>query len=266
LLRWGAPPETKQVKAFLLAAGAGMVAAGLAWFNGLRHPLSIAVVGLAAMTAIAVAASWVLDARQHGSTIALRGLLLTLRNRQRTYASYVMHLAVACLAIGVAGSSLGTQQREATLSKGESLVWAGRNVRFVGVFQHRLPEKLVVQAELEVTDDGNARYTLLPAQEYHFLQNEWSTKVAIHSTWSGDFYTILHSGQGEDQIQLTLVDNPLMRWMWLAGWVTLVGAAPWFYTRRGYADTAPQEYRSASNGGRATVSGHFVGKRRRTAA
>ena len=191
------------------------------------------------MTAVAVAASWVLDARRQVSSSMLQELPARLRNRRRTYASYMMHLALACLAIGVAGSSLGTQQREATLSKGESLVWAGRNVRFVGVLQHRLPEKLVVQAELEVTDDGNARYTLLPAQEYHFLQNEWSTKVAIHSTWSGDFYTILHSGQGENQIQLTLVDNPLMRWIWLAGWLTLVGAVPWFYTPRRHADTAP---------------------------
>ena len=201
LLRWGAPPETKQVKAILLAAGAGVMAAGLAWLGGLRHPLAMAVVGLAVMTAIAVAASWVLDARQRiaSSNLPLRDSPATaLRNRRRTYAGYAMHLGLACLAVGVAGSSLGTQQHEATLSKGESIGWAGRNIRFVGVLQHRLPEKLVVQAELEVTADGNAPYTLRPAQEYYFLQNEWSTEVAIHSTWSGDFYTILHSGQGQD--------------------------------------------------------------------
>ena len=58
-----------------------------------------------------------------------------------------------------------------------------------------------MQAELEVTADGAAPYTLLPAQEYYFLQNQWSTEVAIHSTWSGDFYTILHSGEGQDRIQ-----------------------------------------------------------------
>ena len=229
LLRWGAPPETKQVKALLLAAGAGVIAAGLAWFGGLRHPLAMAVVGLAAMTAIALAASWVLDARRHCSTMFLRDLLLVLRNRRRTYAGYVMHLGLACLAVGVAGSSLGTQQHEATLGKGESIRWAGRDIRFIGVLQRRFPEKLVVQAELEVTADGAAPYTLRPAQEYYFLQNEWSTEVAIHSTWSGDFYTILHSGEGQDRIRLTLVENPMMRWMWLAGWMMAAGAVPWFW-------------------------------------
>jgi cytochrome c-type biogenesis protein CcmF len=266
LLRWGAPLETKQVKALLLAAGVGMAAAGLAWLNGLRHPLSIAVAGLAAMTASAAAASWVFDARQYGSTTPLRGFLLTLRNRQRTYASYVIHLGLACLAVGVAGSSLGTQQRQATLSKGESIVWAGRNICFAGVLQHRLPEKLVVQAELKVTADGDGPYTLLPAQEYYFLQNEWSSKVAIHSNWSGDFYTILYNGRGQDQIQLTLVNNPMMRWMWLAGWVMVVAAVPWFWTKKPQVETARREDRSPSSSRRLAASGPVAGKRRRTAA
>ena len=143
-----------------------------------------------------------------------------------------MHVALACLAVGVAGSSLGTQQHEATLSKGESVHWAGRDVRFVRLLQHRLPDKLVVQAELEVTADGAAPYTLLPAQEYYVLQNQWNPKVAIHSAWSGDFYAILHGGEGQERIQLTVVENPLMRWMWLAGWIVLAGAVPWFWPAR----------------------------------
>ena len=140
LLRWGAPPETRQVKALLLAAGVGVMAAGLAWLGGLRHPLAMAVVGLAAMTAIALAASWV--SGRPPSILGQRSwldLLQALRNRRRTYAGYVMHLGLACLAVGVAGSSLGTQQHEATLRKGESIRWAGRDVRFVRLLQHRLP-------------------------------------------------------------------------------------------------------------------------------
>jgi cytochrome c-type biogenesis protein CcmF len=136
------------------------------------------------------------------------------------------------LAVGVAGSSLGTQQHLATLSKGASVHWAGHDVRFVRLRQREFPEKLVVQAELEVTADGAAPFTLSPAQEYYFLQNQWSPEVAIHSTWTGDFYTILHSGEGQDRIQLTVLENPLMRWMWLAGWIVVAGAVPWFWLAR----------------------------------
>ncbi len=229
LLRWGAPPENRQVAALLTAAGVGAAAAGLAWLGGFRHPLVPAVVGLAAMTVAALIGSWILDARQSSAATSRLGWLQALRNRHRTYAGYLMHLGLACLAVGVAGSSLGTRQHDATLGRGESLRWANRDIRFVGLLQQRLPDKLLVRAELVVTPDGAAPYTVLPAQEYYFLQNQWRAKVAVHSTWGSDFYTILHSGEGQDRIQLTVVENPLMRWLWLSGGIVLAGALPWFW-------------------------------------
>jgi cytochrome c-type biogenesis protein CcmF len=225
LLRWGVPPDRRQTKAILAAVVVGTHAAGFAWLGGLRWPLGIAVLGLAAATVAGVAASWLLDSSG-------QVLLRVLRDRRRTYAGYAMHLAIACLAVGVAGSSLGTQRHEATLSKGESIRWAGRDVRFVRLVQRQTPEKLVVQAELQVTAGSARPYTLLPAQEYYSLQNQWNTEVAIHSNWSDDLYTILHGGEGQERIHVTLVVNPLMRWMWLAGWIVAAAAVPWFWPHK----------------------------------
>ena len=53
--------------------------------------------------------------------------------------------------------------------------------------------------------------------------NQWSSEVAIHSTWLADFYVILHGGQSQDRIQVTLVENPLMRWLWFGGGVSALG-------------------------------------------
>jgi cytochrome c biogenesis factor len=55
----------------------------------------------------------------------------------------------------------------------------------------------------------------------YLLQNQWASKVAIDSSLSGDFYVILDSGRGEDQIHVTFVENPLMCWIWWGG--TLIG-------------------------------------------
>jgi cytochrome c-type biogenesis protein CcmF len=242
LLRWGAPPDQRQVRTILAAVVAGAIAAALAWLGGLRWPLAAAVVGLAVATVVAVAASWALDTGRQVSTDSRFNLLRAFRNRRRTYAGYAMHLGLACLAVGVAGSSLGTKRHEAELRKGESIRWAGRDVRFVRLIERRLPEKLVVEAELEVTVGGARPYTLLPAQEFYFLQNLWNTEVAIHATWSSDFYTILHGGEGQDRIRLTLVENPMMRWIWLAGCIIVVGAVPWFWpTHRRDAGTGRQD-------------------------
>jgi cytochrome c-type biogenesis protein CcmF len=234
LLQWGAPPGRKQRMVLLFSALAGLVAAALVWLSGFHQYLIVTVAALTAATATAVIAAWVLDVGRDVTkgSFLWRRLPPVLSSRRRTYAGYTMHLAIACLAVGVAGSSLGAWQRDFTLAKGESIHWAGRDVRFVRILQQQLPEKVVMQAELEITPDGGTPYTLRPAQEYYPIQNQWSPQVAIHSTWGGDFYTILHSGEGEDRIRLTIVENPLMRWMWLAGWLVPVGAVPWFWPSR----------------------------------
>ena len=228
----------------------------------------MAVAGLAAMTAIALTASWVLDARRHSAGTRYWQNLTDLHSAaggEYTPATRCTWRWPAWPSAWLA-SSLGTQQHEATLRKGESIRWAGRDVRFVGVLQHRLPEKLVVQAELEVTAQGAAPYTLRPAQEYHFRPNEWSTEVAIHSTWSSDFYTILHSGEGQDRIRLTLRENPMMRWMWLAGWIMAAGAVPWFWPSRKSDSANSLESHIATNRRRRVAAQSSAGERRRMVA
>jgi cytochrome c-type biogenesis protein CcmF len=133
-------------------------------------------------------------------------------------------LAFACLAIGVAGSSLGSRQQEVAMRPGDVLPWAGRTVRYAGLAQRDLPEKHVVEAVLEVFEPGSRPYVLRPAQNLYRAQNQWSAEVAIHGGWSGDFYTIFHGSKDRERINLTLIENPAMRWLWSAGWLGALGA------------------------------------------
>jgi cytochrome c biogenesis factor len=55
------------------------------------------------------------------------------------------------------------------------------------------------------------------------LQEQWTTEVDIHSSWSGDFYTILNGGEGGTAVSLTFVRMPLMRWLWLGGCLSGLG-------------------------------------------
>ena len=232
LLRWGNPPTAAQRKLLLLCLGAGAVAASLALAAGARHPLALAVAGLAAAAVAATFAALVTDAQRQDSNRFWFRPLRALAAQRRQYAGFCVHLGLACLAVGVAGSSLGTQRREATMQQGETIVWAGRSVRFVELAQRDEPGKIVIEAQLEVTPDGGAPFTIVPAQHFHRLQNEWATEVAIHSTWSGDFYTILHGGEAGEGIRLTLIENPAMRWLWLAGWIGAAGAAVGLWPER----------------------------------
>jgi cytochrome c-type biogenesis protein CcmF len=119
--------------------------------------------------------------------------------------------------------------------EGETVVWEGRSIQFVRLTRDKLADKLVAQAELAISTGRGDRFTLLPAQHRHKGQDVWTTEAAIHPTWSEDFYTILHNGEGS-QAHFTFIVNPLMRWMWFGGWViglsTLAGLWPEQLLRR----------------------------------
>jgi len=124
---------------------------------------------------------------------------------RRQYAGYVIHLGLAFLAIGIAGSALGTRRTDVVMSPGEEIAWAGRQIRLVSLEQHLLPDKGIAEAVLEVTQGRGAPATIRPARHLHLLQKEWTTAVAIHSTWSADFYTILNGSRDGGKVDLTLV-------------------------------------------------------------
>ncbi len=143
--------------------------------------------------------------------------------RRRSYGGLLIHLGFGCLAVGIAGSALGSRETDLSMIRGQSIQWAGRTVRYAELLQRDLKQKVVVEAKLEVTEPTGTSYVLLPAQNLYRPQNQWGTKVAIHSTFVGDFYVIMHGGSDTKKIHLTLIDHPLIRWLWLGGWIGLLG-------------------------------------------
>jgi cytochrome c-type biogenesis protein CcmF len=206
-----------------VAAGIGTVAVAVAAIWGTRHPLQLAVVGLAIFAAAALGGAFLIDAHRRSPDQVGRGVLSSIANSRRQYAGFLIHMGFVCLAVGVTGSSLGKRQQDFVIKEGETINWSGRSVRLARVHEREQSGKLIAEAELEISRAGHPLATLRPAQHFHLLQRQWTTEVAIHSTWSGDFYTILHSGEGGRSVRITLVENPLMRWLWLGGWIVGAG-------------------------------------------
>ncbi len=224
LLRWGAAPNTAEKRMLFGSAVAGVLAllAAIAW--GVRHFVSITVTGIIVFAITAFVSSLFLDVLRRSPDNYWSSLLRCLREKRSHYAGFLVHLGFFALAIGVTGSSLGAQRHQVDIRQGNTTEWAGRSIRLVEVLERKLPDKLIAEAVLEVSDNGAKPYTLLPAQHLHQLQNEWTTEVAIRSDWGGDFYVILHGSDEEGQVSLTLVDNPMMRWLWLGGITMTLGA------------------------------------------
>lgn len=245
LLRWGKPPTGRQTKAMLVGAFAGLVTA-VAVAVLAEAPLLLAVVaGMGAFAAFAFAASLVFDAARHPRKGIVGRAAGALAAGRPMYAGFLIHLGFAALALGVTASSLSTTQQDVSLSPGETIDWNDRQVQFVAQHERKLPDKMVIEAELVVAS-GSRTATLFPGRHFHRLSGVWTTEVAIDASLSSDVYAILHGADSQGRVRLTLIENPLVAWIWLGGGVMAVGAVVRLWPRRrrrsrASAGQAPQD-------------------------
>ena len=121
------------------------------------------------------------------------------------------------------------------MDEGDTLHWAGRRFITCGWNSTNCPTSSWPRRCLQIARDGSTPVELRPARHLHLLQNDWTTEVAIDSTWRGDFYTVLHAGLGDGRVVvMTLVDNPMIGWIWGGGAVATIAAivAMWPVSRR----------------------------------
>lgn len=232
LVRWGRAPHRRQLGMIGFAASCGLAASLIAAALGVRGVTALGVTAIAAFACATLVAATLLDSQRFG---------------RRQYAAYVIHLGFTALAVGVAGSSLGTRQQQFELAEGEAITWEGWTIRHVELSQREEPDKLIAEARLEATGYGRQAASLVPARHLHKLQEEWTSEVAIDSSWRGDLYVILHAGLGEGRILVTLVDNPLVAWLWWGGLLSLGGAAFALISGRGAAVAAQTRPLSAES-------------------
>ena len=223
LVRWGSEPRRVEWTGIWIGVLLACVGTGVVACFGIRHPAALTVTGLSLLASCTTLTALFLDAVRQGEVGFWWGLLSALRKHRRRYGAYAIHLAFACVVIGVTGSSLGTRRNETQMKEGDVLTWEGWNIKFTRLVQREEADKLIAEVELHVSRGNSPPVTLMPARHFHILQNQWTTEVAIHSTWAADFYTILNAGLGDGNVAVTFVENPLMRWIWLGTWLAAAG-------------------------------------------
>jgi cytochrome c-type biogenesis protein CcmF len=224
LLQWGQAPSGERVRALGLSGLAAALGACAALACGARHPLTVALVGIATGAVAAILYRIALDACRQPPATPVARFVATLRDGRRPYAGFVAHLGFCCLAVGVAGSALGTRRAEVDLAVGEGVRLDGRVVRFVRLDRIDAGDRLLAVAHLEIREPDSRTTVLRPAQHYHRLPRMWTTEAAIARRWSGDLYAVVHHGEGT-RARFSLRVNPLMRLVWLGGWTMGLGAA-----------------------------------------
>ncbi|RIK78589.1 MAG: hypothetical protein DCC68_14885 [Planctomycetota bacterium] len=222
LLRWGKSPTGTQARCIAASAAAGStVGAGL-FAMGALAALPAAVAGIGAFSVASLVAALGIDVAKRTSESHVAGFVGTVALRRPLYAGFVVHLGFVALSLGVAASSAGSRQQDVRLPPGDAIDWNGRRVRFVEPRERMLPDKMIVEAELVVASPSR-EVVLAPARHFHRLAGDWTTEVAIDSTLWSDVYAILHGTDAEGRVRLTLIENPMVAWIWLGGIVMGIG-------------------------------------------
>jgi cytochrome c-type biogenesis protein CcmF len=207
--------------AVLAVAGVAAVALGL------RQWYAVSVVAFGAFVAATVVQElWRgtrarMRSKEVGPGPALVGLIG--RNRRR-YGGYIVHLGVVLVFAGVAGALFVTE-RAVRMRPGDEVDVGPFTVLYRGTDVEGGPNYTATVANLTIRDgDGEPRRMRPERRFYPTAQEQVTTEVAIWSRLFEDLYAVLESYQpGSDAVDVTLLVNPMVLWIWIGGGVMVFG-------------------------------------------
>ncbi len=226
LIAWRRSSFESLKKAFMWPSlGALVTIAGLSAF-GIRHIYALMSFGLCAFV------SWTVLGEFFKGASALRAkndmnwfaamFELTYRNTRR-YGGYVVHMGVVVMFIGFTGAAFN---KDTTVE-----VQAGSVVN-LGAYQLKIGDMETGQNEnyswgilpVEVSSGGRLIGALRPERRFYSASQQPTSEVSIRRRLNEDLY-LNFAGSANDQKKFVLQAYvfPLVSWIWLGYWVTLVG-------------------------------------------
>ena len=163
-------------------------------------------------------------ARSAISGLRLRPAIAGLFGRNpRRYGGYLVHLGVAVMVIGFAGS-LGRTQTEVVATPGERFDFAGYTFSYERLERFAPADKDVNLAVLGIQRDGRTITTLRPQLNFHRNWDQPQSEIAIRTTPLADMYVILAgTGDRTDEAVFRIHHNPLVMWVWIGAAISVIG-------------------------------------------
>ena len=144
--------------------------------------------------------------------MAVSGLVS--RDRRR-YGGYLVHVAIAVLAIGLIGSTAFQSATEVNLLQGESVTIGDYTITYRRTVAFQEENRQVFGSQLDVEENGRFIGQLLPVtQVYPNFEAQPTNRVAVRSTWRHDLY-IFQAGFDDESATFAIFINPLMSLVWV---------------------------------------------------
>ncbi|MCC6907778.1 MAG: heme lyase CcmF/NrfE family subunit [Phycisphaerales bacterium] len=208
-------------------AGAALTAA--AALLGVHNIWALLVTLFAAVTVIAVLvhfAHCVRAERAHSGAGALPVAWRLLDSNHRRWGGFVVHLGVALMVIGFAGSSLFPEESTHQVGPGESFQAGRYTLKFNGLEEVPRENYTAVVASIEATLPGGKVVDVSPERRFYDKRpDEPSAQVAVRSNWREDLYLILAGWEAAGKVTaIKVIINPLTMWIWIGSTILVIGS------------------------------------------
>jgi cytochrome c-type biogenesis protein CcmF len=241
LIAWRRATWVNVRKSFVWPAAWAALAALALVAAGMRRFYPIAFLSLNTFVFATIVEEYVRGVRarmRHGES-ALTALRELLRRNQRRYGGYVVHVAVVLVFVGFAGATFNFD-RTKLLAPGESWDIADYTVQYRQARPVSSPHYAGAVARLALLHDGKPVGMLLPEKRMYFQQEQPTTIPAVSSSLTEDFYVILAGLEPDQRAAIKVYVNPLVNWIWIGGFVFVIGNTLLLWPLRG-RDTTRRE-------------------------
>jgi cytochrome c-type biogenesis protein CcmF len=235
LIGWRGASIDNLVRNFRIPAVIAVLAAVSSYFLGANQPF--AVIGIAACGFVVgtVALEFIRGSRAKGKILSKNPLValpaLVWGNRPR-YGGYLVHVGIILMAIGVIGSQGFQVQKDVTLTPGQEATIGSYRLVYNGLSSANEGKRDVVSASVTAYAGSEQLGIMTPSKEFYQGFDSPNTEVSMRSTPAEDLYLILNSWDQQQKAVFKLVINPLVTWIWVGGYVLLLGAIIAFWPER----------------------------------
>ncbi len=229
LSAWGHSTYKTLGRAAWKPALAAVIVSVAAAIGGYRHPAAIIGFGLCAFVVFVTVYEFWRGA--HARSKRLRSgfwvelLRLTGRNRRR-YGGYIIHLGVVLMAVGVIGIELFQTETQGTIPQGGQLAIGDYAITYESLAEFDTNDgRNVARSVVSVYQDGRFVGELYPRRDFYYSTQQPMTIPGVRSTYAEDVYILLVDWRpiSADGATFKIYLNPFIRWLWIGGWVFIIG-------------------------------------------
>lgn len=164
--------------------------------------------------------------------------MMVSKNRSR-YGGYVVHLGIVFMFIGFTGHAFD-KEKEFSLKVGETDHVAGYGFELIQLSESERPNHYAWISDLRVTkQNGEFVTNLHPEKRVYFHRNpdvnrrQPHSELDIYSTLNKDIYSIFSAVDTENGVAfIKIMVNPLVRWVWIGGFILVFGTLIALWPRR----------------------------------